>query len=86
MFVKELNTGNDGGNHTDVDKCASNNGGCSPSATCIDNQGTITCKCKSGFKGNGHTCTGKIIYLKKFVIALIYTESRLTEVKLQPMQ
>ena len=59
VLIRVKGLENDGDSGADVDACASNNGGCSPSATCTDTHGTITCKCKPGFKGNGLTCTGK---------------------------
>jgi hypothetical protein len=37
--------------------CLTNNGGCSPNATCTNNGGTASCTCTSGYTGNGITCT-----------------------------
>ncbi|MCE9576038.1 MAG: DUF4215 domain-containing protein [Deltaproteobacteria bacterium] len=36
--------------------CATNNGGCSPDAMCVDMNGTAVCACKPGFTGDGLTC------------------------------
>ena len=45
---------------TDIDECASNNGGCDVNANCTSNvTAPRTCKCKSGFSGDGiNNCTG----------------------------
>lgn len=44
----------------DINECAMDNGGCSINADCSNTPaGSRTCKCKSGFEGNGVTCTGK---------------------------
>jgi len=45
--------------YSDVDECATNNGGCSVDATCANTDGAHICTCKSGFEGDGVTCTGK---------------------------
>ena len=48
----------DGKTCTDVDECATGNGGCSADATCKNNVGAAaTCTCKAGFTGDGKTCT-----------------------------
>jgi len=44
---------------TDVDQCASNNGGCHNDATCTNNHGSITCTCNTGYAGDGVTCSGQ---------------------------
>ncbi len=33
---------------TDINECLTNNGGCHPSATCTNTQGSRTCTCKTG--------------------------------------
>ena len=43
---------------TDIDECASSNGGCHANADCTNNAGSRTCKCKSGFSGDGISCVG----------------------------
>jgi len=46
---------------SDVNECATNNGGCSDDATCTNNVGSFTCACLPGYNGDGFTCTGKSI-------------------------
>jgi len=45
--------------NVDVDECAVNNRGCSPSADCINTPGSFDCTCLPGYTGDGVTCTGK---------------------------
>ena len=42
----------------DIVNCAADDG-CHENATCTDGNGSYTCECKSGFTGDGFTCTGK---------------------------
>jgi hypothetical protein len=42
---------------TDVNECATNNGGCSVNATCTNTPGSRTCACLPGYFGNGVVCT-----------------------------
>jgi hypothetical protein len=42
---------------TDINECASGNGGCSPFATCTNTDGSRTCTCNAGYSGDGVTCT-----------------------------
>ena len=44
----------------DIDECALGTHGCSPNADCIDTMENYTCICRSGFTGDGITCTGMI--------------------------
>ncbi len=41
----------------DINECLTANGGCAPDATCANTVGSRTCTCKSGFAGDGLTCT-----------------------------
>ncbi len=42
----------------DANECATNNGGCAPSAVCTNTAGSRTCACRPvGFTGDGVTCT-----------------------------
>jgi len=47
----------DGVTCTDVDECATDNGGCSDLATCHNQPGSRTCTCNPGNVGDGLTCT-----------------------------
>ena len=43
----------------DVDECAmSSTNNCSANADCENAVGSFNCTCKSGFAGDGNTCTG----------------------------
>jgi len=44
--------------YTDIDECATNNGGCSAQASCSNFDGGFTCTCQSGYTGDGVTCSG----------------------------
>jgi len=44
---------------TDINECATNNGGCSTVADCRNTLGSFTCTCPLGYSGDGFTCTGK---------------------------
>ncbi|WP_342377499.1 hypothetical protein NVS55_39350 [Myxococcus stipitatus] len=41
---------------SDINECATNNGGCSSNATCTNSQGSYACACKPGYSGNGQQC------------------------------
>ena len=46
------------GNLIDTDECASSSANnCNSNAICINTIGSYTCSCKSGFSGNGITCS-----------------------------
>ena len=49
----------DDDDNADMDECATNNGGCSAGASCINSAGSFTCTCLPGYSGDGFTCTGK---------------------------
>ena len=53
----------DGSMHTDVDECATNNGGCAQ--TCTNTVGSFVCSCQSGYTlaSNGLTCDGELTVL-----------------------
>ena len=44
---------------TDINECAPDGSNdCHEHATCTNTDGGFTCACKSGFTGDGKTCTG----------------------------
>ena len=43
---------------TDVDECLLKTDDCSALADCSNTIGSFTCKCKSGYAGDGKTCAG----------------------------
>ena len=47
--------------HTDVDECATNNGGCDH--YCTNTIGSFVCSCYPGYTldGDGHTCLGELM-------------------------
>ena len=40
-----------------INPCAIDGGGCAVDAVCTDKQGVATCSCKTGYEGDGKTCT-----------------------------
>ena len=44
---------------SDIDECTLESHDCSPFADCNNAPGAYRCVCKSGFTGNGKTCSGK---------------------------
>jgi len=47
--------------YTDINECATNNGGCADEASCTNIEGGFTCSCSPGFTGDGFICTGKSV-------------------------
>jgi len=45
---------------TDVNECATNNGGCSANAECTNTDGGFSCSCRPGYHGNGTICYGRL--------------------------
>ena len=43
----------------DIDECTSGMHNCHAQATCQNTQSSFTCTCKSGYTGNGKSCSGK---------------------------
>ena len=42
---------------TDVDECATNNGGCDTMAYCLNTEGSYICRCMDGYVGDGTSCS-----------------------------
>jgi hypothetical protein len=47
----------DGRTCSDVNECATNNGGCNTNATCVNTPGGARCVCNTGYSGDGYMCT-----------------------------
>jgi hypothetical protein len=62
----------------DVNECKTLNGGCSSLATCTNTIGGRTCRCRTGFTGNGIVCTGEGCRSDLAATALFQTARRLT--------
>jgi len=45
--------------YSDIDECATSNGGCDTNAICVNTVGSYFCYCKPGYEGNGTYCTGE---------------------------
>lgn len=44
----------------DVDECSNGTHKCSPTAECVNTDGSYRCTCKEGYSGDGVFCSGKI--------------------------
>ena len=44
---------------SDVDECSLGEHNCDANAACVNEDGSFTCKCISGFTGTGQQCKGK---------------------------
>ncbi len=43
----------------DINECTDGSADCAENADCENNEGSYDCTCKTGFSGNGKTCSGK---------------------------
>ena len=43
----------------EYDECTNDAHNCSENATCTDTLESYNCTCKTGYRGDGHTCLGK---------------------------
>ena len=48
--------------HSDIDECSADSNPCDENADCTNSDGSYTCNCKQGFKGNGTVCEGKLYH------------------------
>ena len=44
---------------SDFDECNNGSHDCHSNATCLNTPGYFECKCKDGYIGDGHNCTGR---------------------------
>ena len=44
--------------YPDIDECSTGGHGCHPHAICTNNVGSFSCRCNTGFSGDGTMCTG----------------------------
>ena len=51
----------------DFDECSTSTPVCVVNANCHNNVGSYICSCKTGFVGDGKTCTGKVVRGNKLV-------------------
>ena len=42
----------------DINECRKGNNECDPNAECTNTEGSYDCVCRSGYTGNGRSCTG----------------------------
>ena len=45
----------------DVDECSEESDDCDSNADCTNTDGSFTCVCKTGWTGDGKTCTGMLL-------------------------
>ena len=47
--------------HVDIDECTSKIHNCDRNALCKNTEGSFTCTCKPGYKGDGKKCKGNYL-------------------------
>jgi hypothetical protein len=50
--------------YIDIDECSANTHICPVNETCINNVGSYTCECMTGYEWNDTHCVGKLYPLK----------------------
>lgn len=45
--------------NVDINECAAGSAKCDMNADCRNTEGSYNCTCKTGFTGNGTSCSGK---------------------------
>ena len=56
-----------------MDECKSDISDCDVNANCTNTDGSYKCKCKAGYAGDGHSCSGTYTFI--FKDGLIYFAS-----------
>ena len=46
--------------HSDIDECSTNSHRCDVNAKCNNNEGSHSCVCRDGYKGDGERYTGAL--------------------------
>ena len=46
--------------HADINECTEGTSTCDINADCADTDGSYSCTCKSGYQGDGTTCTSEL--------------------------
>ena len=49
----------------DMDECKSDISDCDVNANCTNTDGSYKCKCKAGYAGDGHSCSGTYTFIFK---------------------
>ena len=49
----------------DMDECKSDISDCDVNANCTNTDGSYKCKCKAGYTGDGHSCSGTYTFIFK---------------------
>ena len=62
----------------DVDECRGSNR-CHRNAECRNNVGSYTCTCRTGFAGNGYSCSGKSLIYHKWARIMVHVVSLLLQ-------
>ena len=57
---------------TDIDECKTYSDKCHVNATCNNTHGSHVCRCKPGYTGDGHDCTGTVNNLRSLFIRFEY--------------
>ena len=48
---------------TDIDECETGTDNCDVDATCTNIAGNFTCTCNLGYRGDGVSCDGGLVYI-----------------------
>ena len=62
-----------------MDECSAAIATCDANANCLNTGGSYRCSCKTGFTGNGKTCSGKGTMEYTFMFKEFYTVTRRCE-------
>ena len=57
---------------SDVNECSSRSNRCHRNAECQNNIGSYTCRCQTGYQGNGYSCSGSHITCVQALHKILY--------------